>query len=164
MHACVSRLGGDRRPARDPTELMQFDPAGVGSLRSWGSTGTEARGKRDDMQLTIDSNEPLERVLDVVGSLYGVRLAVISDVPPAPTVASPPLRRRAATKARPARSRGSALPARSHRSRHPASTTSPLDSATLRRWAQANGYPVKDRGRIPASVVAAYDQRDRVAE
>ena len=116
------------------------------------------------MQLTIDSNEPLERVLDVVGSLYGVRLAVSSDVPPAPTVASPPLRRRAAAKARPARSRGSALPARSHRSRHPASTTSPLDSATLRRWAQANGYPVKDRGRIPASVVAAYDQRDRVAE
>lgn len=28
------------------------------------------------MQLTIDSDEPIDRVLAVVGSLYGVRLAV----------------------------------------------------------------------------------------
>ena len=116
------------------------------------------------MQLTIDSNEPLERVLDVVGSLYGVRLAVSSEAPEAPVVAGSRSRRRAAPRARPARSRGTAVPARSHRGRPAASTTSPPDSATLRRWGQANGYSVKDRGRIPASVVAAYHQRDRVAE
>ena len=116
------------------------------------------------MQLTIDLSEPLERVLDVVGSLYGVRLVVSSVALQAPTVAVSPSRRRSAAKASPARSRGKAVLARSHRGRHPASTTSPLDSATLRRWAKANGYPVKDRGRIPASVVAAYHQRDRVAE
>ena len=113
------------------------------------------------MQLTIDSNEPLERVLDVVGSLYGVRLVVSSAAPEAPVAAAPRTPRRAAPKARPARSRGKAVPARSHRSRPAASTTSPPDSATLRRWAQANGYPVKDRGRIPASVLAAYHQGDQ---
>jgi hypothetical protein len=115
------------------------------------------------MQLTIDSNEPLERVLDVVGSLYGVRLAVSTDAPEAPNAGSSRARRQAAPKARPARSRGSAVPARSHHGRPTASTRAP-DSATLRRWAQANGHPVKDRGRIPATVVAAYHQRDRVAE
>jgi len=115
------------------------------------------------MQLTIDSNEPLERVLVVVGSLYGVRLAVSAEAPAAPVAAGSRSRRGAAPKARPARSRGSAVPARSHRSR-PVATTSAPDSATLRRWAQANGVAVKDRGRIPASVVAAYHQRDRAAE
>ena len=114
------------------------------------------------MQLTIDSNEPLERVLDVVGSLYGVRLAVSTETPEAPAAAGSPSRRRAAPRARPARSRGSAVPARSHRSR-PTATTSPPDTATIRQWAQANGVAVKDRGRIPASVVAAYHQRDRAA-
>ncbi len=115
------------------------------------------------MQLTIDSNEPLERVLDVVGSLYGVRLTVSSEATVAPVAAGSRPRRRAAPKARPARSHGKAVPARSHRSRPTTSTSAP-DSATLRRWAQANGHSVKDRGRIPASVVAAYNQRDLVAE
>ena len=110
------------------------------------------------MQLTIDSNEPLERVLDVVGSLYGVRLSVSSATPEAPVAAASRPRRGAAQRAR---SRGKAVPARSHRGRPTASTASPPDSATLRSWAQANGHPVKDRGRIPASVVAAYHQRDR---
>ena len=116
------------------------------------------------MQLTIDSNEPLERVLDVVGSLYGVRLAVSSDPPDAIAVAGSRSPRRTAPRDRPSRSRGTAVPVRAHRSRPTGSTTSPPDSATLRRWAQANGHPVKDRGRIPASVIAAYHQRDSAAE
>ena len=45
----------------------------------------------------------------------------------------------------------------------PATTTSPPDTATIRQWAQANGVAVKDRGRIPASVVADYHQRDQAA-
>ena len=116
------------------------------------------------MQLTIDSNEPLERVLDVVGSLYGVRLAVSTETPAASAAAGSRAPRRTATGARRARSRASAVPARSHHGRPTATTTSPADSATVRRWAQANGHPVKDRGRVPASVVAAYHQRDRAAE
>src|SRR5215212_540411 len=31
------------------------------------------------MKLTVDSDEPLDRVLQVVGSIYGVRLAIASD-------------------------------------------------------------------------------------
>jgi hypothetical protein len=115
------------------------------------------------MQLTIDSNEPLERVLVVVGSLYGVRLAVSTEAPAAAAAAGSRSSRRAAPKGRPARSRGTAVPARSHRSRSTA-TSSPADSATVRRWAQVNGHPVKDRGRVPAAVLAAYHQRDQVAE
>ena len=116
------------------------------------------------MQLTIDSNEPLERVLDVVGSLYGVRLAVSTEAPAVPVAAGSRSPRRAAPRARRARSRGTAVPARSHRGRPTATTTSPPDTATIRQWAQANGVAVKDRGRIPASVVDAYHQRDRAAE
>ena len=33
------------------------------------------------------------------------------------------------------------------------------DLAAIRTWAQANGYKVGDRGRIPADVVAAYAAR-----
>jgi hypothetical protein len=116
------------------------------------------------MQLTIDSNEPLQRVLDVVGSLYGVRLTVSTETPEAMGVAGSRPRRGAAPKSRSARPRGKAVPARSHGSRSTASTTSAPDSATVRRWAHANGVAVKGRGRIPASVVAAYHQRDRATE
>jgi hypothetical protein len=115
------------------------------------------------MQLTIDSNEPLERVLDVVGSLYGVRLVVTAEIPEAPVVAGSRPRRGAAPKSRAARPRGKAVPARSHHGRS-AATAIPADSATVRQWAQANGHPVKDRGRVPASVVAAYHQRDRAGQ
>ncbi|WP_250444587.1 Lsr2 family protein [Actinotalea sp. C106] len=33
------------------------------------------------------------------------------------------------------------------------------DSAAVREWAQANGYKVSDRGRIPAEIRTAYDNR-----
>ena len=116
------------------------------------------------MQLTIDSNEPLDRVLEVVGSLYGVRLAVSSEAPAVPVAAGSRSPREAAPRARRTRSRGTSVAARSHRGRPTATTTGSPDNATIRQWAQANGVPVKDRGRIPASVVDAYHQRDRAAE
>jgi hypothetical protein len=78
------------------------------------------------MQLTIDSTEPLDRVLEVVGSLYRVRLAVVAEVPAA------------RAKSRPGRK---------------ALSTDPV---TVRRWARANGHPVKDRGRVPAAILDAY--------
>jgi hypothetical protein len=31
------------------------------------------------------------------------------------------------------------------------------DTAAIRQWAAANGWPVSDRGRIPATVLAAYE-------
>ncbi len=37
----------------------------------------------------------------------------------------------------------------------------PPSPAQIRRWARANGYPVSDRGRIPAEVVAAFTSRSQ---
>jgi hypothetical protein len=33
--------------------------------------------------------------------------------------------------------------------------------AHIRTWARASGYPLKDRGRIPADVITAYEQAQR---
>lgn len=33
------------------------------------------------------------------------------------------------------------------------------ETEDMRAWARANGYEVKDRGRVPADVVAAYEAR-----
>jgi hypothetical protein len=44
-------------------------------------------------------------------------------------------------------------------------TTSPVDrerARAIRAWGQVNGYAVSDRGRIPAEIVAAYDQEQLV--
>lgn len=81
------------------------------------------------MQLTIDSTEPLERVLPVVAALYGVELSVA-----APPAAVP-------------RQRASG-PRRRQRSKP--------DPAAVRSWARANGHEVKDRGRVPDAVISAY--------
>ncbi|MFF2374892.1 Lsr2 family protein [Streptomyces xiamenensis] len=35
-------------------------------------------------------------------------------------------------------------------------TRSPEDTAAIRSWAKANGHPISDRGRVPASVREAY--------
>jgi hypothetical protein len=40
----------------------------------------------------------------------------------------------------------------------PARTGIPSDSRTIREWARANDVPVTDRGRIPASVVAQFNE------
>lgn len=40
-----------------------------------------------------------------------------------------------------------------------AARTSSGESAQIREWAKANGYKVNDRGRIPAEVKEAYDNR-----
>jgi len=38
-------------------------------------------------------------------------------------------------------------------------TASRGDLAAIREWAQANGHQVGDRGRIPAHIIEAYQQR-----
>src|ERR1700722_6138169 len=34
--------------------------------------------------------------------------------------------------------------------------SSPADTGAVRAWAQENGYDIKDRGRVPADLVAKY--------
>jgi nucleoid-associated protein Lsr2 len=41
--------------------------------------------------------------------------------------------------------------------RRPVRTRVPSDTRTVKQWARANGYQVRDRGRIPNAVMAAFD-------
>ncbi len=91
------------------------------------------------MQVTIDSTEPLERVLPVINALYGVSLSVPSD---AISAAKAPARRARAT-------RSQQRPAR--RNKRPEITAS-----AVREWARSTGHQVSDRGRVAAELVEAY--------
>lgn len=93
------------------------------------------------MQVTIDSIEPLERVLPVINALYGVSLTV--EQPAAPTEASTPRRSRSsksATRQQPGR--------RNKRT--------PVTAGAVREWARANGHEVSSRGRISTHLLEAY--------
>ncbi len=108
------------------------------------------------MKITIDSTEPLEDALRVLGALYAVTLIQVEPATsPASAAgsrtgrsgASP--RGRSATQAPP---RPAAAPSTSRRRPH---TAAPKTS-DVRAWALANGHPVSDRGPLPASVGAKY--------
>lgn len=103
------------------------------------------------MQLVLDSTEKLDNALRAVGGLYGVEVTVVGGA------ATPSTRRRAAAPANKAArggrgARGARRPGRPGRpSRRP-------DASDIRTWARANGHAVSDRGRIPDSVVTAYER------
>lgn len=101
------------------------------------------------MKLTIDSTEPLDRVLPVVGALYGVQVRVAAGDPGATHVASVAGARRAR------RANGAARRRRSGRDGGAPTT------ADVRAWARDSGYQVNSRGRVPASVVQAYRDAHR---
>ncbi len=99
------------------------------------------------MQLTIDSSEPLDHVLAVIGAIYQAPIA--AGVAP-PVGSSPPEElaptELAATKKKTAtrtRKTGS-TPARS------------VEPAAVRAWARAHGITVGGHGQIPEAVVKAY--------
>ena len=103
------------------------------------------------MQLTIDSTEPLAKVLAVIGALYGVELAA-----PAGAVATSAARTRAPSTTTPG---VAAAKTGGRRTRKASSRRAPAarpDPTSVRRWAKANGHDVRDRGRVPADVIAAY--------
>ena len=114
------------------------------------------------MQLTIDSTEPLEKVLGAVGGLYGVRLLVDSGAVGAPqggaaaAVGGEP-RKRANVQPRAAKKvtarRGAASAKRAAPRRPRASTLYPAD---VRVWALTQGLPVATRGRINREIAEAY--------
>lgn len=105
------------------------------------------------MKISIDSTEPLQDVLRVIGAAYGVTLAV------APEDASIVLPSAAASSragsARHSRGRGTSGRPSAGRGR-PTGTRAKVSSAELRSWARQNGIAVSDRGRVPAAVVAAH--------
>jgi Lsr2 len=113
------------------------------------------------VKVTIDSSEPLDDAIRVLGALYDVTLVVSPSVADLSGEAQervaarvvragarPP--RRAAAKERAVRT----PKGRGGRARKNAA---PVETAELRSWARDNGYAVSDRGRVAASVVQAYD-------
>jgi Lsr2 len=107
------------------------------------------------MQLTIDSTEPLDHVLRVVESLYGVQLSATTKPP-----TGKPARPRGAGSATPRPRRSGPAqntPKPSTASRRSATrSAAKTDPAIIRNWARANGHSIRDRGRVPATILAAY--------
>jgi len=125
-------------------------PDAIGTVRVF-------RGWRDredsSVQLTIDSGDPLDRVLAVIGALYGVELST-PELPAAKPAAKarsvPPTTARKSAAARAPRSRKATT-------RPPRRTSAAKpDPGLVRAWAKATGHEVNDRGRVPAEVTAAY--------
>ena len=114
------------------------------------------------MKLTVDSSEPLEDAIRVVGALYGVTLVVARDglegSKPTQLGSRRPKQRSATTKPR-----GRAGVAAHAESRKAQTTTAGSagsagapSSADIRSWARHTGLSVRGRGRVPASVLTAY--------
>jgi len=101
------------------------------------------------MQLTIDSTEPIEQVLLVVGSLYGVQLSV------APGPSRVPASKKAGKSPTTVLARKRQPAKKSTRAARTSATDRP---AAVREWARANGHAVADRGRVPRAVVAAFQK------
>jgi hypothetical protein len=114
------------------------------------------------LKLTLDSSEPLQDAIRVVGALYGVTIVVSEERVDLHQPATPIEPRKAARRRR-AGGKGSrsGTPAvgvdaekakrvvASHLLRAPS-------NADVRSWARANGLTVRDRGRVPASILSAY--------
>jgi hypothetical protein len=108
------------------------------------------------LRLTVDSSEPLEEALRVVGALYGVTLVVSENGSEAPTPIHQPTspNRRTARKSR----NGTVARAATKKPRTMTATrsTGMATNAEVRSWARDTGLAVHDRGRVPASVLTAY--------
>ena len=104
------------------------------------------------MRVSIDSTEPVEQVIRVIEALYGVKLTVATAngaAPAGPAAAGERRRGTRTTGNRATRTSGNGRV----RSKKRVETVS---NAELRSWARKNGHAVRDRGRIPAAVSAAY--------
>ncbi len=111
------------------------------------------------MQITIDTNDPVEKVLSVLSVAFGVSLGVNSDGASAevtPIAAAPVSARRAGRAPR----RGAVAVAKTPRParspRRPAKPSGPADTALVRAWANERGLQVRSRGPIPKPVLEAY--------
>lgn len=109
------------------------------------------------MKISIDSSDSLDDALRLVGALYGVTLQVSARTESANGTAD------GAGHGRGARSHNGRAGGRASRSRRPATGTRRSSrrssSATdVRQWARDNGLAVNERGRIPSSVITAYNE------
>jgi hypothetical protein len=114
------------------------------------------------VKVTIDSSEPLDDALRVLGALYDVTLVVSTPVADTSGEAQEEIVARPVRGgARPSR-RGTAAKDRAPRTPkgrggRTRKNVAPVGTAELRSWARDNGYAVSDRGRVATSVLQAYD-------
>ncbi len=113
------------------------------------------------MQLTIDSTEPLDFVLAVLGSVYQVQLsaAARSDAP-TPSEPAPTAKAKADTRS-PGGAVKSSTAAASGSGRRRSNSPAAPDSSAVRAWARENDIPVSVRGQLPASLLDAYRDAQR---
>ncbi len=128
-------------------------PVTSGVALSRGKPAPPIEREHKSVKVTIDSSEPLEDTLRVVGAMYRVNL-VVAAAPAAETggdtfVAAS---RTSATSAAPRKKRRPSKRTRGSGQR----TGAPVSNAELRSWAKQHGYAVADRGRLPRAVVDAY--------
>ncbi len=108
------------------------------------------------MQLTIDSTEPLESVLAVLGSVYQVQLsaAARSDAP-TPSEPAPTAKTKTGTRS-PGGAAKSSTAAASGSGRRRSTSSPTADSSAVRAWARDNDIAVSVRGQLPTAVLDAY--------
>jgi hypothetical protein len=94
------------------------------------------------MQVTIDSIEPLDRILPVINALFGVTLA-LPVTPQRPPAATSRRSHRSQT-AQPGK-----VPARRNK-------RVDVSASAVREWARSNGHVVSDRGRVADELLEAY--------
>ena len=123
--------------------------------------------KATALKLTIDSSEPLEDAIRVLGALYGVTLLLSSDDqdaskpatehPSGPAKRLRTARRKSSVtrKARPVASAADADAPQPEQQAAQRSARSP-SNAEVRAWARESGLTVSERGRVAASVLTAY--------
>ncbi len=108
------------------------------------------------VQLTIDSTEPLESVLAVLGSVYQVDLTAGAQ-PEASNVSIPASTVKAKRSARaPGRAAESSTGSAGGSRRGRSNSQEAADSSAVRAWAREHDVAVSVRGRIPASLRSAY--------
>jgi len=134
--------------------------------------------KATAVKLTLDSTEPLKDAMRVVGALYGVTLAVSAEEaaePPSTEKKTPAAKRRKPAQRRtPTGKTGTAMTAvgadaspenleeaKTTPARSPGPDAAP-NNAEVRSWARQSGLVINDRGRIPASVITAYQDSQSV--
>jgi hypothetical protein len=112
------------------------------------------------VKVTIDSSEPLENAVRVLGAMYDVTL-VLSPTGSGKAQESRSKADRAASAKPPRRAMTSRTtpkrkPSTRQKSRSDQGSAAVVSNAEVRSWAREHGYMVAERGRLPAEVVQAY--------
>ena len=121
--------------------------------------------KGNTLKVTLDSSEPLEDALRVLGALYNVTLVHSQDGgTELPSTDEPTTRKESApagavtpgtSTKKSSRASAAGTATKPRRKRASKRTASP-DNAEVRSWARQEGLSVNSRGRVAASVIAAY--------